>query len=132
MLPQLLMLTGTGAMKSFSSAVNEDEERLFRKVLPNASQTPGVKTPARVRSIAASPNRPAVRLPPRIGSLIVPLLTAPSAKPAVVRLIRLSLAPSSASSVDLAPQQGSAFAEKQSPVVAPLAAVSHFTSPSVG
>ena len=30
MVPQLLMFTAIGAMKSLSSAVNDDEERLFR------------------------------------------------------------------------------------------------------
>src|SRR6516164_7426651 len=54
--PQLLMFTGTGAMKSLISAVNDAEERLFKNVLPNASQVPGGNTPAAVRSIAVSPN----------------------------------------------------------------------------
>jgi hypothetical protein len=62
MLPQLLMLTPTGAMKSLISAVKDEEERLLTNVLPNASHTPGWKTPAPVRSIAASPKRLPVRL----------------------------------------------------------------------
>src|SRR5829696_6549909 len=41
MVPQLLMLTGWGAMKSLTSAGNEAEERLLRNALPNASQVPG-------------------------------------------------------------------------------------------
>src|SRR6266511_1796037 len=97
------MWIGCGATKSFTSAVNDVDERLFRKVRPNAVQVPEGKTPAAGRLTAASPNSPAVRLPPAIGSLTVPLLTAPSAKPAAERLTRL-------------PQQGSEFAEKHWPV----------------
>src|SRR5262245_51343197 len=130
--PQLLMLTGCGATKSFISAPNAEDERLFRKVLPNASQVPRGKTFAAVRLMAASPNSPAVRFPPAIGSLIVPVLTAPSAKPAAERLIRLSSTPSSASSAGTAPQQGSVFEARQSLAAAPLAAVSHLTRPRVG
>src|SRR6266705_4477949 len=104
--PQLLMFTGIGATKSLTSAGNDEDERLFRNVLPNASQVPAGNTPAAVRLIAASPNNPAVRLPPAIGSLTVPVLTAPSAKPAAARFTRL-------------PQQGSAFAE-QHWLVAPV------------
>src|SRR6266511_2295018 len=111
MLPQLLMFTATGAMKSFSSAVNEEEERLLTNVLPNASHVPGGKTPAAVRSIAASPNSPAVRFPPAMGSAMVPVFTAPSATPAAVRFNRL-------------PQHGSELAEKHWPTVLPAAAVS--------
>jgi len=36
--PQLMMLTGIGAMKSLISAVNDDDERLLTDALPNASQ----------------------------------------------------------------------------------------------
>ena len=39
--PQLLMFTGCGATKSLNSAGNDDDERLFRNVLPNASHVPG-------------------------------------------------------------------------------------------
>src|SRR5512140_3427120 len=96
MLPQLLMLTGMGAMKSLSSAVNDEDERLFRNVLPKAVHTPSLKTPALVRLIAASPNRPLVRSMLAIGSFTLVVLTAPSALP-----------PSST----CLPQQGSALAE---------------------
>src|SRR5262245_60062825 len=130
--PQLEIFTGTGAMKSFTSAVKEDDERLLRNVLPNASQVPAGKTPASVRSTAASPKRPVVSDRPAIGSLIVPVLTAPSANPAALRLMRLSSTPSSASSVGLAPQHGSVLAERQSEALSPCAAVSHLTRPSVG
>ena len=34
-LPQLVMLTGTGRMKSFSCEVNASDDRLFRNALPN-------------------------------------------------------------------------------------------------
>src|SRR5437764_9038063 len=97
--PQLLMLTGCGATKSFASAVKDAEERLFRKALPNASQVLAGKTPESVRLIAASPNVFAGRLTFAIGSVIVVAFTAPSAKPAAERFTRL-------------PQHGSAFAEK--------------------
>src|SRR5881275_2746834 len=96
------MLTGCGAMKSFTSAVNDADERLLRNVLPNAVQVPAGKTPAAVRLIAASPNSPVDRLrglPGGTGSVTVAVLTAPSASPNAVKSCRL-------------PQQGSAFAEK--------------------
>ncbi len=54
--PQLLMLTGIGAMRSLTSALNDVEERLFTNALPNALQVPGGNTPAAVRSIAVSRN----------------------------------------------------------------------------
>src|SRR5512135_166294 len=98
MVPQLVMLTGTGAMKSLISAVKDEDERLLTNVLPNASHTPGLKTPAAVRLIAASPKRPVPRLPPAMGSAIVPVLTAPS------EFVPLS--------VTCSPQHGSAFEEK--------------------
>src|SRR6266496_5365924 len=115
-LPQLLMLTGCGATKSFTSAGNEAEERLFRNTLPNASQVPAGKTPESVRLIAASPNSSPARLTFAIGSVTVDELTAPSAKPDAERLTRL-------------PQQGSAFAEKHW-LVAPV--VTHLSRPSTG
>src|SRR5262245_30362489 len=49
------MFTGTGATKSFTSAGNDADERLFRKTLPNALQIPGWKTPSPVRLSAVSP-----------------------------------------------------------------------------
>src|SRR5215470_5746371 len=48
--PQLLMFTGTGAMKSFTSAPNDAEARLFTNALPKALQVPAGKTFAAVRS----------------------------------------------------------------------------------
>src|SRR6266487_2986872 len=54
--PQLEMLIGTGATKSFSSEPNElPEERLFRKAAPKCSHTPGGKMPEPVRLMPASP-----------------------------------------------------------------------------
>src|SRR5712691_10005617 len=79
--PQLLMFTGIGAMKSFTSEVKEDDDRVFRKTLPKASQVPGGKTPAVVRLIAASPKVFATRLAGAFGGLVsvtVPVLIAPS------------------------------------------------------
>src|SRR4051812_39093790 len=115
MLPQLLMFTSIGATKSLISAVNEDDERLLRKAVPNAWQTPGWNTPAAVRLMAASPNSPVVRLPPAIGSATVAVFTAASA----------TVAPS----VTLLPQQGSALAEKHW-LVAPEG--THLSRPIVG
>src|SRR5690349_19815788 len=100
MVPQLLMFTGIGATKSLTSAVNEADERLFKKVLPNASQTPAGKTPAVVRLIAASPkvSPGSVMLGFAIGSITVPLLMAPS------ELLELR--------ITWLPQQGSELLEK--------------------
>src|SRR5215217_7116003 len=64
--PQLLMLTGCGATKSFTSAGNEAEERLFRNTLPNASQVPAGKTPDAVRLIAAPPKSKVIRRSPAV------------------------------------------------------------------
>src|SRR5215216_573807 len=114
--PQLLMLTGCGATKSFTSAGKEAEARLFRNALPKASQVPAGNTPAAVRLTAASPKVPAGRLTLAIGSLTVTAFTAPSADPAVVRLTRL-------------PQHGSELAEKHW-LVAPV--VTHVSRPSTG
>src|SRR6266699_3916463 len=116
MVPQLEMLTGRGATKSLTSAGKEAEERLFRKALPNASQVPGGKTSAAVRLTDASPKVSPGRLTPAIGSVIVAVLTAPSANPAAVRLTRF-------------PQQGIELAEKHW-LVEPL--VTHFSRPSTG
>src|SRR6266487_4941657 len=88
-LPQLVMLTGCGATKSFTSAGNDADERLFRNALPSASHVPAGKTPDAVRLIAASPKVPAGRLTLAIGSVTVTELTAPSAKPASERFTRL-------------------------------------------
>src|SRR6266545_2697097 len=65
MVPQLLILTGRGAMKSLTSAGKEADERLFRKALANASQVLP-KTPDAVRLIAASPKVSPGRLTPAI------------------------------------------------------------------
>src|SRR5215217_3890026 len=116
--PQFEMFTATGAMKSLSSAVKDEDERLFTNALPNASHTPGGKTPAAVRSIAASPKSPAPRLPPAIGSAIVPVFTAPS-----------ETVPAS---VTCLPQQGSALALKHWLAVLPAPAVSQVFRPNVG
>src|SRR6266511_6031499 len=97
--PQLVMFTGCGATKSLTSAGNDAEERLLRNTLPNASQVPAGKTPDEVRLTAASPNVPAGRVAPLIGSRTETLLTAPSAKPAALRFTRL-------------PQHGTELAEK--------------------
>src|SRR5262245_20833074 len=75
--PQLLMFTGTGATKSLTSAVNDVDERLFRNTEPNASQTPGWKTPAAVRLMAASPNRLVPMAAPTNGSVTEPRLFTP-------------------------------------------------------
>src|SRR6266511_5433797 len=79
--PQLLMLTGIGAMKSLTSAGKDAEARLFKKALPNASQVPAGKTPAAVRLMAASPNVSALRLRGASGAIVSVtasrLLTAP-------------------------------------------------------
>src|SRR5512132_924207 len=76
------MFTGTGAMKSLTSAGNDADERLFTNALPKASQVPGGKTPAVLRLMAASPNLNAPMLFGAFdtnGSVTAPrLLTAPS------------------------------------------------------
>src|SRR5437870_842830 len=117
--PQLLMVTGTGATKSLTSAVKEADERLFRKTLPKALQIPAGNTPAAVRLMAASSKVSAGRLLGAlggIGSVTVVELTWPSAKPAALRLTRL-------------PQQGSELLEKHW-LVAPL--VTQVSKPSTG
>ena len=50
--PQLLRPVEVGAMKSFSAAVNESEDRLFRYALPNATQP---VPPSASKSTVASP-----------------------------------------------------------------------------
>src|SRR5262252_4465154 len=81
--PQLLMFTGTGGTKSFSSAVKDDDARLLIMALPNALHVPAGNTPAAVRLMAASPNSPAARLTGADGSrtlsFVVVELTEPSA-----------------------------------------------------
>src|SRR6266581_5545643 len=114
--PQFLMFTGCGATKSFTSAGNAADERLFRNTLPNAWQVPAGNTPAAVRLTAVSPKVPAGRDSLAIGSVTVTPLTAPSASPRPLRSTRL-------------PQQGRAFAEKHW-LVAPL--VTHFSRLSAG
>src|SRR6266516_1413614 len=80
--PQLLMLTATGATKSLTSAGNDAEARLFRNALPNASQTPVGKTPTAVRLMAASPKVSELRVLGALGAIgsvtASRLLTAPS------------------------------------------------------
>src|SRR5262245_19324647 len=118
--PQLEMLTAIGAMKSFNSAGNDAEERLFRNAAPKCWHTVCEKTPAAVRLMPASPKvRPGRSEPPDGGGLAsctVPALTAPSAKPAADRSTRL-------------PQHGSEFDERHW-LVAPL--VTHLSSPNTG
>src|SRR5215471_16077118 len=79
--PQFLIDTGTGAMKSLISDVNEVEERDFTYAEENDSQAPCVNRPAASMLIAASPNccagRSTARLPPSV-SLTVEELVAPS------------------------------------------------------
>src|SRR5207245_2201863 len=99
------MFTGTGATKSFTSEVNEDEERLFRKMEPSAEQVPGGKTPAAVRSMEVSPKVFPISDCGAfgfMGSVTVPELTAASAEGEVpeVRSLR-------------SPQQGSVLELKQ-------------------
>src|SRR5215471_18135212 len=81
--PQLLMFTGTGAMKSFNSAPKDDDARLLIMALPNALHVPDGNTPAAVRLMAASPNSFGARLTgadgSRTESLTVVELTEPSA-----------------------------------------------------
>ena len=96
--PQLEILIGCGATKSLTSDGNDAAERLL-KALPNARQVPAGKTPAAVRLITASPKVLAGRLTLAMGSVTVTALTAPSAKPASLRSMRLSLTPSRASCV---------------------------------
>ena len=83
--PQLLMLTGTGATKSFSSSVKVADDRVLKRALPNALHVPGGKTPASVRLMDASPKVSAGRLTVSDGSTgseTVPELMAASAMPA--------------------------------------------------
>src|SRR5438270_13243765 len=83
--PQLLTLTGTGAMKSFSSSVKVADERVLKRALPKALQVPGGKTPAAVRLTDASPKVSCGRLTVSDGSTgsetVAPLMAA-SATPA--------------------------------------------------
>src|SRR5262245_10665986 len=129
--PQLLMLIGMGAMKSLTSAVNDAEARLFTNALPKASQVPGGKTPALVRSISVSPNcragteLSALGWPGNNGSVTESrLLTAP-----------IESVPSR---VSWSPQHGNVFEEKHTLVGYPatplgvVALVSHRCNPIVG
>src|SRR6516165_4933008 len=54
--PQLLTWIGIGEMMSVSEALAAADVRLFAQALPNALHSPAGKTPAAVRSMAASPN----------------------------------------------------------------------------
>ena len=56
--PQFEIVVGTGATKSFTSEVNDDEERLLRNVVAKVLHVLVPKTPAAVKLIAASPNVP--------------------------------------------------------------------------
>src|SRR6266542_2495503 len=56
------MLTGIGAMKSFTAAVNESDARLFRCAAPKALQLPDGMIPESVRLTAASPKVLALRV----------------------------------------------------------------------
>ena len=122
-LPQFAMFTGIGAMKSFSSAGNDAEERLFRNAEPKCTHWFCGNTFAAVRLMPASPNSlPGMSKPPLGGGLLswtVPVLIAPSATPAALRSTRL-------------PQQGSALDARQSLTLSPFASVSHLSRPSTG
>src|SRR5829696_9898653 len=50
--PQFVMLTGLGAMKSYSCEVKESDARLFTKALPNDSHVPGSKMKSRSSCIS--------------------------------------------------------------------------------
>lgn len=97
--PQLLIFTGCGAIKSFTSAGKDADERLLRNELPKPRQVPAGNTPAAVRFTAASPKVRAGSDTFAIGSVTVTVLTAPSANPAALRSTRL-------------PQHGSEFDAK--------------------
>src|SRR5512143_3979634 len=126
--PQLLMFTGTGATKSLTSAGNDDEERLFRNVLPKASQVPAGNTPADVRLMAASPN------------LNAPMLFATFDTNGSVTALRLLTAPIEFVPFRTisSPQHGNELAAKHTLVGYPgtplgvVALVSHLSSPRVG
>src|SRR5688500_14948295 len=105
---QRLMSTGIGAMKSFSAAVNESDERLFRYAAPNASHAPGPSWSAELRSIAASPKPWLTTGTPAMGSKTPkPSLTAPSAAPLVLRSRRT-------------PQHGSMLLASQTVAASPV------------
>ena len=59
--PQFVMFTGTGAMKSFSCEVKLSDDRLLMNALPNDSHSPSSKTKS--RSSCASPNVRGLREP---------------------------------------------------------------------
>ena len=85
--PQLVMLTLTGAMKSLSAELNVDADRLLSIALPNDSQTPGLKMAS--RSIEASPKVRALSPPspsPSAAAIAV-LLMVPTAAPLVLRSV---------------------------------------------
>src|SRR5215469_15395220 len=128
--PQLLMLTGIGAMKSLTSAVNDAEERLLTKALPNASQVPGGKTFAFVRSIAVSPNCKAGTGLMWLGEL------GNSGSDTESRLLTAPIE-SVPSRVTWSPQHGNVLEEKQTLVAKPVttgvvALVSQRCNPIVG
>ena len=85
--PQLVMLTLTGAMKSLSAELNVDDDRLLSIALPNDSQTLGLKIAW--RSIEASPKVRALSPPSPSASAaaIAVLLRVPTAAPLVLRSV---------------------------------------------
>src|SRR4029079_169064 len=100
--PQLVTRTSMGRMKSFICEVNEVEERLFTMPRPKLTQEVSSKTPAAVRSMAASPKVRGHREEPSLGaSTACVALTAPSANP-----VRGTMGP----------QQGPDAADSQGPV----------------
>src|SRR5215471_1102856 len=113
MVPQLLMLTGIGAMKSLISAVNDDEDRLRTNALPKAVHVPGAKMLAFCMSIATSPNCNA-------GSgLMESGLPGNSGSVTGSRLFTAATE-SEPSRVCWSPQHGNVFAEKQALVAKPV------------
>src|SRR5262245_13900374 len=84
--PHWPTLMVSGAMKSFTAAVNESDARLLRYALPNEKQWPG-PPPRAARLTSASPNVRALKAPrpsesaAEIGNVLI----APVASPDVVR-----------------------------------------------
>src|SRR5512145_42195 len=79
--PQLETLTSIGRMKSFKDELNEFDERLLTYPRPKLMQASESKTPAAVRSIAASPKVSPGSVSPVTGSRTEAAFTEPSAKP---------------------------------------------------
>jgi hypothetical protein len=110
----------------------EADERLLRKALPERLTGAGGKTPAAVRLTAASPkvSPGQTDVGDRVGDRGG--VDGTFREPGGGEIDRLSLTPSRASAVGLAPQHGSAFAERQSSALSPWVAVSHVSRPSTG